>query len=191
MQSIQSKSRAHLNLRRFILCAAAFLLAIAAPAHAQKNKKDKNPPPVAQNPLTNVPENHVIDVAISEMLGTWQLGDAERMHKYYADDVLVVSGTWEPPIFSWANYLPAYKSQHARMGPIRFDRSNTAIKVKENTAWATYQWELSGTVDGAKMAARGNTTLVFEKRDGAWLIVLNHTSVTPDGAPAPAAKPNQ
>jgi hypothetical protein len=40
------------------------------------------------------------------------------------------------------------------------------------------------------MFARGNTTLVFEKRDGAWLIVLNHTSVTPDGTPAPAAKPN-
>jgi hypothetical protein len=34
-------------------------------------------------------------------------------------------------------------------------------------------------VDGNKMAARGNTTLVFEKRDGVWLIVLNHTSVTP------------
>ena len=189
MHSTQLNSRAHFRLRALASIAAAFLLAFAAPAHAQKNKKAP-PAPVAQNPLTNVPENHVIDVAISEMLGAWQLGDAERMHKYYADDVLVVSGTWEPPIFSWTNYLPAYKSQHTRMGPIHFERTNTAIKVKENTAWATYQWELSGTVDGAKMFARGNTTLVFEKRDGVWLIVLNHTSVTPDGAPAPAAKPN-
>lgn len=188
MHSTQLNSRAHFRLRAFAMLAVAFLLALAASMHAQKNKKGKNPPAAAQNPLTNVPENHVIDVAISEMLGAWQLGDAESMHKYYADDVLVVSGTWEPPIFSWANYLPAYKSQHARMGPIRFDRSNTAIKVKENTAWATYQWELSGTVDGAKMFARGNTTLVFEKRDGVWLIVLNHTSVTPEGAPAPAPK---
>jgi ketosteroid isomerase-like protein len=169
----------HSNLRALSLLAAAFLLVIAAPASAQKNKKDKNPAPAAQNPLTPVPENHVIDVAVSEMLAAWQLGDAEKMHKYYADDVLVVSGTWEAPIFSWANYLPAYQSQHARMGPIRFDRTNTAIKVKDNSAWATYQWELSGTVDGKKMAARGNTTLVFEKRDGVWLIVLNHTSVTP------------
>jgi ketosteroid isomerase-like protein len=177
------------NFGSCVLLVAAFLLALSAPTHAQKNKKAPAAPP-AQNPLTQVSENHVIEVAISEMLAFWQIGDGEKMHKYYADDVLVVSGTWEPPIFTWANYLPAYKNQHARMGPIRFDRTNTAIKVKENSAWATYQWELSGTVDGAKMAARGNTTLVFEKRDGVWLIVLNHTSVTPDGAPAPAAKPN-
>jgi ketosteroid isomerase-like protein len=190
MSSAYRNSREFMNLRTLALLAAAILLASAAPTHAQKTKKDKNPAPAAQNPLTNIPENHVIDVAISEMLAYWQIGDGEKMHKYYADDVLVVSGAWEPPIYTWANYLSAYKSQRGRMGPIRFDRSNTAIKVKDNCAWATYQWELSGTADGAKMAARGNTTLVFEKRDGVWLIVLNHTSVMPDGTPAPAAKPN-
>ena len=187
MLSTHRNSREFINLRTFALLAAALLLAFAAPIHAQKNKKAP-PAPAAQNPLTNVPENHVIDVAISEMLAYWQIGDGEKMHKYYADDVLVVSGAWEPPIYTWANYLLAYKSQRGRMGPIRFERSNTAIKVKENTAWATYQWELSGTVDGGKMAARGNTTLVFEKRDGVWLIVLNHTSITPDATPAPAQK---
>jgi ketosteroid isomerase-like protein len=188
MSSTYRNSRGFINLRTLALLAAAILLAFAAPTHAQKNKKDKNPAPAGQNPLANIPENHVIDVAISEMLAFWQIGDGEKMHKYYADDVLVVSGAWEPPIYTWANYLPSYKNQRARMGPIHFDRSNTAIKVKENTAWATYQWELSGTVDGAKMFARGNTTLVFEKRDGVWLIVLNHTSITPEGAPAPTQK---
>ena len=189
MLSTRAIPRAHFNFKALLLFAAAFLLITAAPASAQKNKKDKNASS-AQNPLTPVPENHVIDVAISEMLGAWQLGDVDKMHKYYADDVLVVSGAWEPPIFSWANYLPAYKSQRARMGPVSFDRSNTAIKVKDNIAWATYQWEFGGVVDGNKTTARGNTTLVFEKRDGVWLIVLNHTSVTPEATAAPAAKPN-
>lgn len=183
----RSNPHVYKSVRAIALLSAAFLLIFAAPSHAQKNKKDKNPA-AAQNTNADTPENHVIDVAVSEMLALWQIGDAEKMHKYYADDVLVVSGTWEPPIYTWANYLPAYKVQHARMGPIRFDRSNTAIKVKDNCAWATYQWELSGTVDGAKMAARGDTTLVFEKRAGVWLIVLNHTSITPDGPSAPAQK---
>ena len=181
--------RAYSTLRTVALLAAAFLLVAAAPASAQKNKKDKNAP-AAQSPLTPVPENHVIDVAISEMLAAWQLGDADKMHKYYADDVLVVSGTWEAPIYTWANYLPAYKSQRARMGAVSFNRSNTAIKVKDNTAWATYQWEFGGVVDGNKMSAHGNTTLAFEKRDGVWLIVLNHTSIAPEVQAAPAAKPN-
>jgi ketosteroid isomerase-like protein len=176
----------YVHLRTLGLVAAAFLLAIAAPAHAQKTKIKQVPEP----PSAPAAENHVIDLAISQMLAAWQLGDAERMHKFYADDVVVVSGAWGPPIYTWANYLPAYQSQHSRMASIHFDRTNTVVRIKDNSAWATYQWELSSIVDGNKIAARGDTTLVFEKREGVWLIVLDHTSVAPDAAPAPAAKPN-
>jgi ketosteroid isomerase-like protein len=179
-------SKFYVNLRTLALVAAAFLLAIAAPTHAQKTKIKQVPEP----PGAPVGENHMIDLAILQMLGAWQIGDVERMRKVYADDVVVVSGAWEPPIYTWANYLPAYQSQHSRMASIHIERSNTVIRVKENSAWATYQWELTSVVGGNKIAARGDTTLVFEKRNGAWLIVLNHTSVTPDAAPAPPAKPN-
>lgn len=173
--------RRNVNLRALALLAVAFLLAIAAPAHAQKTKIKQVPEP----PPAPVAVNHVIDLDIAQMLGAWQIGDAEKMHKFYADDVLVVSEAWQPPIYTWANYLPAYQSQHARMAAIHLDRTNTVIRAKDNSAWATYQWELTTTVDGNKISARGDTTLVFEKRDGNWLIVLNHTSVAPDAAPAP------
>jgi ketosteroid isomerase-like protein len=175
-----SNPRTSLRLRTFALIAAAFLLAISVPAHAQKTKIKQVPEP----PGAPVAENHVIDLAIAQMLGAWQIGDGERMHKFYAEDVLVVSEAWEPPIYTWANYLAAYQRQHSRMASIRFDRTNTVIRVKENSAWATYQWELSTIVDGNKISARGDTTLVFEKRNGNWLIVLNHTAVAPD-APTP------
>jgi ketosteroid isomerase-like protein len=187
MSSTQSNPRAHLRLRTFALLAATFLLAIAAPTHAQKTKIKQVPEP----PGPPVAENHVVDLAIAQMLSAWERGETEKMHKFYADDVLVVSEAWQPPIYTWANYLPAYQSQHSRMFAIHLERTNTVIRVKENSAWATYQWELTTTVDGNKINARGDTTLVFEKRDGNWLIVLNHTAVTPDAAPpAPAQKPN-
>jgi ketosteroid isomerase-like protein len=184
MSLTHSNLRATRCLRTSALLAAAFLLAIAAPIHAQKTKIKQIPEP----PGPPVAANHVIDLEISEMLGAWQVGDAEKMHKFYADDVVVVSGAWEPPIYTWANYLPSYMSQHSRMAAIHIDRTNTVIRIKDNSAWATYQWELSSFVGSNKIAARGDTTLVFEKRDGVWLIVLNHTSVTPDAAPAPAQK---
>ena len=184
MLSTHSNPRATLRLRKFALIAAAFLFAIAVPTHAQKTKIKQVPEP----PGPPVAENHVIDFAIAQMLGAWQIGDAEKMHKFYADDVLVVSEAWEAPIYTWANYLPSYQSQHSRMSSIRVDRTNTVVRVKENSAWATYQWELSAIVGSNKITARGDTTLVFEKRNGTWLIVLNHTSVTPDAAPTPAQK---
>ena len=169
-------------------------LTLASTASAQKKKK-KDDNPVAPPPGLQQPDEQKIDVAIGEMLGAWQLGDIEKLHARYADDVDVVNGTWAPPVVGWPNYLTSYQSQRARSQQVRLDRSNTLIRVAPdgNTAWASYQWEFTALVDGVPTSAFGHTTLVFEKRNGAWLIVHNHTSLVPQmGGPAaqpPAATP--
>ena len=172
-----------------LLLGAALLLAWGSPASAQKKKKGDTPP-ADNGPAVPLGDEQAIDYAISEMLGAWQLGDVDRMHKDYADDVSIVNGIWAPPVFTWANYVPVYQQQRARMQQVRMDRSNTYIKLNGTFAWACYQWDFSGVVDGQPSAARGQTTLIFEKRNGRWLIVHNHTSVAPTAqAVAPANTP--
>jgi ketosteroid isomerase-like protein len=164
---------------------AALFFACASPAAAQKKKKTDD----SADKMPSIPmgDEQQVDYTISEMLGAWQLGDIEKLHKDYADDVSVVSGNWEPPIFTWTNYLAVYQVQHARMQQVRMDRSNTYIKLNGNFAWACYQWEFSAVVDGQPSAARGQTTLVFEKRNSHWVIVHNHSSLSPNAQPtAPA-----
>jgi uncharacterized protein (TIGR02246 family) len=146
-----------------------------------------------------LPDELAIDTAISEMLAAWQIGNVEMLHKYYADDVTVVSGAWELPLMGWANFLRAYQNQRQRMQGGRLDRSNTYINLRGNLAWAVYQWEFAAVVDGKPTSARGHTTLILEKRKDRWLIVHNHTSLVPEmkapeatpppGAPKPAASP--
>ena len=80
-----------------LLLGAALLLACGAPATAQKKKKN-DPPPADNGPVLPMGDEQTIDYTISEMLGAWQLGDTERMHKDYADDVTVVNGIWAPPV---------------------------------------------------------------------------------------------
>ncbi len=169
------------------------VLAGASPLAAQKEKKRKDREQKqgdASDTTVRLPDPQAIEVAISEMLGAWQIGDVERLHKYYADDVTVVSGAWEPPLVGWANYVHAYQSQRERMSAGRLDRSNTYVNAKGNYAWATYQWDFSATVDGSPTSVLGHTTLVLEKRGDRWLIVHNHTSLVPEmKAPQPAAQP--
>lgn len=136
---------------------------------------------VVQGP---VPEE--IDRDISEMLGAWQIGDVERMHKYYADNASFVSGAYEPPIIGWQNYAAAYQQQRARVQGVQLVRRNTNIFFKGDSAWADYQWELGASVDGKPMSARGQTTLVFLKVSERWLIVHNHTSQICESAPQAA-----
>jgi len=149
--------------------------------------QQKQQQPEVQIPMT---EEQKLEVFVSEMLAAWQIGDLELMHKYYADDVTVVSAADEPPIIGWTSYAQAYLRQRERLeGMARLERSNSYLTVRGNVAWITYQWDFSGVSQGATITAQGHTTLVMEKRAGKWLIVLNHTSAA--GQPTQPTAPTQ
>ena len=61
------------------------------------------------------------------MLGAFQLGDIETMHKYYADNATFVSGSYAPPVVGWQNYVPIYQSGMAGFQGIQLIRRNTYI----------------------------------------------------------------
>lgn len=173
--------------------ALALLLASGALPAQRKPKEQKPSKDQKSNSLANLPDDRAIDVAIGEMLAAWQLGDVEMLHKHYADDVTVVSGAWESPLVGWPKYLKAYQNQRERLQSPRLDRSNTLITVRGNLAWAVYQWEFNGMVDGKPSSERGHTTLVLERRQDRWVIVHNHTSIVaqPVQVPPPdAPKPS-
>lgn len=173
--------------------AALLLLTCASPAAAQKDKKkkkDQTQPADSSKTLLAMSDEQQIDYMLSEMLGAWQLGDIEKLHSKYADDVSMVSGAWAPPVFGWTNYLAVYQQQRAHMRQVRMDRSNTYIKVDGNFGWACYQWDFAAVVDGQSVESKGQTTVVVEKRNNRWVIVHNHTSLAPVAQqPAPASPP--
>lgn len=172
----------------FLLLLLSLSLASTASAQKKKKKNDTPNPPTA----TILPDEQRIDNAIGEMLGAWQLGDIEKLHSHYSDDVDAVNGMWAPPVVGWPNYLTSYQSQRARAQQVRLDRSNTLIRLAPggSVGWASYQWEFTAVVDGIPSSAFGHTTLIFEKRNDTWLIVHNHTSlVQASQAAAPAAQP--
>lgn len=165
-----------------LLLVSALSLTCVSPAAAQKERKKK--PDASQSAdsskmLVPLTDEQQIDYMLSEMLGAWQLGDVEKLHKDYADDVVVVNGSWAPPVFGWNNYLAIYLQQHARMERVRMDRSNTYIKVSGTVGWACYQWDFEAIVDGQPMQSQGQTSMVLEKRNNHWVIALNHTSLAP------------
>jgi ketosteroid isomerase-like protein len=173
------------------LLVSALSLACVSPAAAQKKKKTDPPPSTdSSKMLVSLTDEQQIDYTLSEMLGAWQVGDAEKLHKDYGEDVAIVNGSWAPPILGWTNYLAVYQQQRARMQQVRMDRSNTYIKVNGTVGWACYQWDFAAVVDGQQTESQGQTTVVMEKRNNHWVIVLNHTSLAPKvPQTAPAAAP--
>lgn len=183
------------------LLAAIFLLANISSAAQKEKKKKKDDAKSSDSSKTGsiLSDEQQIDYMLSEMLGAWQIGDVEKLHSTYADDVSMVNGAWAPPVIGWTNYLAIYQQTRPRMQRVRMDRSNTYIKVNGNMGWACYQWDFAADVDGKPVASQGQTTVVMEKRNNQWVIVHNHTSLTSGAQPSPAntttpqqapAKPN-
>jgi ketosteroid isomerase-like protein len=171
---------------------ALLLLAIAVPAAAQKNKDKKKQSQSDANSdaqaLVPASDTQAVDLAIGQALGYWQIGDVDSLHKYYAEDVVVVTGDWSPPLIGWDNYAKAYLAQRARVTGGRMDRTNTLLKVDGNTAWATYQFYYVTSMNNQVSESRGHTTLILNKRGDRWLIVLNHSSIVEPtlASPVPA-----
>ena len=170
------------------LIAAVLMLSFAGTFFAdqknQKKKKDQasNAADASASILTPAISTQ-IDQVIGEMLGAFQLGDIEMMHKYYADNATFVSGSYAPPVVGWQNYVPIYQAGMTGFQGIQLIRRNTYIYNTEDVAWAMYQWEFLSTYNGKPFSAEGQTTLIFDKVGDKWLIVHNHTSqVTPPAA---------
>jgi ketosteroid isomerase-like protein len=184
------------KLLRFfsIILVMGLSLALASTAFAQKKKKQAQldaedaagSKAVSKEMTDKMTDQEKIDFEISEMLGAWQIGDVEKLHKNIADDIVVVNGTWAPPVVGWDNYLNSYNFQRSRVQQIRLDRVNTLIRITGTTASVCYQWEFSGVVDGKQTGARGQTTLLLEKRADKWMIIHNHTSVVDNAVPLTA-----
>jgi ketosteroid isomerase-like protein len=183
------------SVRIWIILTLA-MMALAAPASAQKKNKNTTAPATTDpgqdfQAAMHTPDAQAVDEAIGEALGYWQIGDAESLHKYYADDVVLVSGAWEQPIIGWDNFLKVYQAQRAQISGARMDRSNTLIKVNGNTAWATYQFLYAAQSEGKVAQFRGHTTLFLVKQANRWVITLNHSSVVDSSLPEPAGLADQ
>lgn len=156
-----------------LLSLTCFFAGFAARANAQKPQK-KNTPATPEVISMSIPDQ--INHDIGEMLGAWQVGDVEAMHKYYADDATWVSGSYDQPVVGWQNYVQKYLEQRKGFTGIQLITRNVNVFHYGDTAWACYQWEFAGLAEGKPMSARGQATLVFVKRGDQWLIVHNHTS---------------
>lgn len=153
----------------WLICFVAIFSAWGSTPKQQK----KNPSP---SDVATMSISDEILHDIGEMLGAWQVGDVEAMHKFYADDATWVSGSYDKPITGWQDYAQKYLQGRKGYTGIQLISRNVNVFHYGDTAWASYQWEFEGVAEGKQVTARGQTTLVFVKQGDRWLIVHNHTS---------------
>jgi ketosteroid isomerase-like protein len=173
----------------FVAAALIFSLSSGAQAQNKKSKKSDASDQASQASPFPMPDADQIDHDIGEMLAAFQIGNTEMMHKYYADNATWVRSTFEPPVVGWPAYAAIYNQERAAFQGMQLIRRNTFVFTHADVAWASYQWEFDSLLNGKPYSLQGQTTLVFTKVNGNWLIVHNHTSeVVPEAAQQTAAQ---
>jgi ketosteroid isomerase-like protein len=174
---------------RYCVCFVAGVLSFALGSGVSGEQKKQKPAAADRSdelPAMPVPVADEIDHDIGEMLGAFQVGNVEAMHKYYAENVTFVSSAYEPPVVGWQNYVAVYERERAAFQGMQLIRRNTYIFNHGDVAWASYQWDFESALNGKPFSVRGQTTLILTKLGENWLIVHNHTSEI-----RPAAQPTQ
>jgi|SRR5579884_1325182 ketosteroid isomerase-like protein len=158
-----------------------FLIA-TLPALAQRK------PGVQPLPELPMSEEQRINQRISAMLAALQVGDWAQLKSFYDDAVTAVSAFDQPVLQGWPALAAALAAQRQRIQSGQILRRNTFVRVHGDVAWAAYQWEFIGIVDGQPADLHGHTTLIWLREHGQWRIVHEHssTALSTGGAAGPA-----
>lgn len=122
-------------------------------------------------------EEQKIEAVIAAVVEAYRTGNYATLGRYYAPEVTVVPGDYNPPVAGWPNVEQRYRESFANLTGAEMVRENTRIERRGNLAWAVYEWRFLGNLGEQTVAAAGHTTLILEKRRGNWVVVHNHTSV--------------
>lgn len=123
-----------------------------------------------------------LERVLAEQAEAWNRGDIDAfMEHYWKSDELTFSSGGRTTR-GWQATLERYKKKYdtrEKMGTLRFDVDFVRL-LGDGAALLLGRWKLelaSGETPG------GNFTLVFEKLDGRWQIIHDHTSALPAGTP--------
>lgn len=114
---------------------------------------------------------------IEQQAVDWNRGDIPAFMQGYwqSTDLSMFSGGVAR--YGWMALLQHYQAHYpdrAAMGTLSFDQVQVRM-LGESAALVLGRWKVS-RADGP---IEGNFTLVFQRLNGAWVIVHDHTSVTP------------
>lgn len=119
------------------------------------------------------PESAIL-AAMQKQETAWNAGDIHTfMETYWQHDSLLFVGS-AGPVYGWQNTLDRYLNTYpdtATMGKLKFNILQIN-RLSSNNYFVMGKWKLTRTIGDAS----GHFTLLFEKINNEWLIIVDHSS---------------
>ncbi len=162
-------------VRSLTVC-AVFLCLCLAVARVQAQEASQGPTRNTTSTLAGS-DQRSIEVALEQQQSAWNEGNLDKFMSYYwqSDQLTFASGG--KLTRGWTatrdNYRKKYQNKEA-MGKLAFGNLEYA-SLGQDAALVLGTWQLTGKANGEDVG--GNFSLVWQRIEGRWLIVHDHTSV--------------
>lgn len=119
----------------------------------------------------------VVKKVLTAQAAAVEKGDLQALDKLWSNDKSVLVFENGGVDEGWENYRNKHLAPELEsFKDLKYSVSDIVVKADKNLAWATYKYTLAADWNKRKIETGGVGTMVFEKKDGKWLIVHSHTS---------------
>ena len=109
----------------------------------------------------------------------WERRDMTFVRDYYAHDAEMLLFFERRQLLGWPRVETLYENMfsHASRGRVESTTSNLQVKAFGNVGYVAANFHLQVTEPSGEVSADvGRQTVVFERREGRWVVVHRHTS---------------
>jgi hypothetical protein len=101
----------------------------------------------------------------------WVEGQPEKLNDYFHEDMVIAQPGG--PVYGRGKKksVESYKDFLSRANIIKFKDAEPQIEIWDNTAVASYSFELTYTLDGKELNDSGVDLFIFSRRGDRWLAV--------------------
>ncbi len=124
-----------------------------------------------------VRESVAVDDVLTQVMRHFSVGAVDSIAPLLAYDFVLVEGGRR---FTRAEYLDGLREQRTTDIVAKF--TNRKARVAGNAAWLTYDLQSTSKGKGVRMSADEQGTMVLQKTDDGWRILLWQISAVPLGA---------
>lgn len=112
-------------------------------------------------------------------LAAFEKADADALAALYAEDAMVMDPGPLMVIKGREAIRASFEELAGTTSGIKMKVDQREITVRGEVAWVTALWEMSAhdKASAATITMKGRACSIMEKRDGKWLIVVDHASV--------------
>ena len=130
--------------------------------------------------------------AFEKVMGAFARKDAAALNEMMSSSAIFIDPPIGPGVFAWTDAKPILEQSFAKNPNFQLTNdSGYSIGVERDLGWIATVFHVRVPVDHGMLQSDGGISMLFQKTEGGYKVLMFHASRFPAAAPATAAKPEQ